>query len=155
MAQQRSLARYPGSIYPGSPRLGDLFEQFLEEMHDYDDSSSIFTWAEIPKVDIRETKKAVVVEAEIPGMTGEDIDVTVNGDYLRIKGEKRHESKQENDQYYRAERRYGTFERTVKLPAEVTENKSCATYKNGVLTISLPKKKASEQEARRIEVKSA
>ncbi len=71
MAQQRPLARHPGSIYPGSPRLGDLFEQFLEEMHDYDDSLAGFAKSEIPKVDIRESKKAVVVEAEIPGMTGE------------------------------------------------------------------------------------
>lgn len=155
MAPQRSLAKYPGSSYPGFPRLGDLFEEFLEEIYENEDSSAVFTRAEIPKVDVRETKKAVVVEAEIPGMTGEDIDVTVNGDVLRIRGEKHNESKQEDDQYYRVERRYGTFERAVKLPAEVTENKSCARYKNGVLTISLPKKKASEQEARRIEVKTA
>ena len=95
----------------------------------------------LPNVDVQETDKSVHVDAELPGMSEKDLEVslTPKGDALILKGEKKMEHEREEKGVYRAERSYGAFERTVPLPATVDPNKVEATFKDGVLCIDLQK----------------
>jgi HSP20 family protein len=106
-----------------------------------------------PTMDIKETDTAVEVVAEVPGVRGEDLDLSVVGDTLTIKGEKKEEKEEKGKSMYRVERRYGRFERSVALPAEVNVDKAEAHYKDGILKISLPKKEPSAVKVRQIPVK--
>jgi len=90
-------------------------------------------------VDMYETDDALVVKATVPGLKPEEIEVTITGDLLTIKGEFRSEEKTEKRNYLRQERRFGSFCRQVSLPAGVDSNKAKATFENGVLTLDLPK----------------
>ncbi|MFW6237414.1 MAG: Hsp20/alpha crystallin family protein [Desulfosudaceae bacterium] len=105
-----------------------------------------------PDLDIREGKKDITVEAEIPGMNKEDIHVSLQGRHLTIKGEKSRENETTEKGLYRKERSYGFFNRTVELPAEVDESAITATYKKGVLKVEL--KKAKEAQGRAIAIKT-
>jgi HSP20 family protein len=89
--------------------------------------------------EIEETDKDIVVRVEAPGMEKEDCHVTIDGSMLRVKGEKRFERATSDSTYHVMERAYGVFERTIPLPREVAADKAEASYKNGVLTIRLPK----------------
>lgn len=93
----------------------------------------------IPPVDVSETEKEVLVKAELPGMDPKDIDVSVQGRLLSIRGERKQESEQKGKNFHRIERSYGSFSRTVELPAEVDEGGVKAAYKRGVLNLSMPK----------------
>ncbi|HXF48214.1 MAG TPA: Hsp20/alpha crystallin family protein [Verrucomicrobiae bacterium] len=94
-------------------------------------------WA--PMVDVAETKDEVIVRAEVPGMTKEDISVTLQDNVLTLRGEKKQEKVENGTTYHRMERSYGNFVRSFTLPTVVREDKTKATYKDGVLTITLPK----------------
>jgi HSP20 family protein len=97
-----------------------------------------------PAFDVSETEKELIVEAEISGMDKKDIKINLSNGVLTIQGEKKHEKKEENENYHCVERRYGTFSRTMRLPVEVDPEKVDATYKNGLLTVTLPKSGAVE-----------
>jgi HSP20 family protein len=106
-----------------------------------------------PSVDVNEGKTSITVKAEISGIDKKDINVSLNGRILTIKGEKKQE-KEENDKYhYRMECSYGRFNRSIELPAEVDASKVKAKFKKGVLTVELQKVKESEHV--KIEVKTA
>jgi len=92
-----------------------------------------------PLIDITEDTKAITVKAEMPGLDTKDLDITLENGLLTIRGEKTEEKKEEDKYYHRVERRYGGFCRTMRLPVEVKSDKIDATYKNGILTIVLPK----------------
>jgi HSP20 family protein len=94
-------------------------------------------WA--PAVDMYETKEDLVVKAELPGVSEKDIHLSVNGDMLSLKGERRWEHETTHEGVYRMERWYGKFERTLPLPFPVEAGKVKANYREGVLTVSLPK----------------
>lgn len=94
-------------------------------------------WA--PVVDLYETKDDVVVSFEIPGVREKDVNVSVTGDLLTVKGERRLGQEIEDESYHRLERVYGTFERTIQLPMRVQAEKVKATYRDGVLEVKLPK----------------
>jgi HSP20 family protein len=102
-----------------------------------------------PSLDITETKNDIVVKAEIPGMDPKDIDISLTNDILTIKGEKKQEKEEKEENYHLIERSYGKFIRLVRLPGEVKSDKISASYKNGVLNITLPK----SEEAKKKEVK--
>jgi HSP20 family protein len=104
-------------------------------------------------VDVSETAKEIIVRAELPGMDPKDIDISIQGNLLTLKGERRQEKEEEGENYHRIERSFGAFSRTLQLPAEVDLEKVNATYKDGVLKIALPKTEAAG--VRRIEVKTA
>jgi HSP20 family protein len=106
----------------------------------------------LPSVDITEGKKEITVKAEIPGVEPEDMDISISGKLLTIKGEKKQEKEQKEENYHRMERSYGYFNRTIELPAEVDSEKVDASYKKGVLKIEL--KKTREAESKKIEIKS-
>jgi len=109
----------------------------------------------VPKVDVKEEDKEIIVLAELPGMDQKDIDLTVTTDSVRISGEKRHEKEEEEKDYYRHERFCGSFDRVIDLPAEVDENKAEAEFSKGVLTIRLPKSEAAQAKQKKIKIKSA
>jgi HSP20 family protein len=101
-----------------------------------------------PTLDMYEEKNDVVVKAEVPGLSKENIEITLSDSTLTIKGEKKKEEEVKEKDYYRCEREYGSFLRTVALPAEVKSDGAIANFKNGVLEIRLPK----SDEARKKEV---
>jgi HSP20 family protein len=93
----------------------------------------------MPAVDIFEKDDKFVVKAELPGMKEEDIDVSVVGNTLTIKGEKKTETEVKEEDYYRCERSYGSFYRSIPLPSTVDASKIEASYEGGVLEVTLPK----------------
>lgn len=95
----------------------------------------------MPSVDVSETAKEIIVRAEIPGMEAKDIDVNLDGNVLTIKGERKRDHEVRDENFHRVERSYGSFHRSLQLPAEVEGDKIKATYKKGVLKITLPKTK--------------
>ena len=107
----------------------------------------------MPAVDMSENKEEIVVHAEIPGMDAKDIDISLNGRVLTMKGERKQEQEEKEKNYHRIERRYGSFTRSFELPADVDGNKVKAAYKDGVLTLNLPKTK--EQSVKKIEIKTS
>lgn len=107
-------------------------------------------WA--PAVDVSETADKVVVKAEVPGIEAKDIDISLSGDVLTIKGEKKSEREEKKENYHLVERSYGSFSRSLRLPAAVKADKIEASYKQGVLTVTCPKKEEVKPKA--IEVKT-
>jgi len=93
----------------------------------------------VPALDVFEKEDKFVVKAEIPGMKDDDIDISVVGDTLTIKGEKKTESEVKEEDYYCCERSYGNFYRSIALPATVNTSKIEANFEDGILEISLPK----------------
>lgn len=109
------------------------------------------TW--VPVVDVRETKDELILQAELPGLTSNDVDVSVENGVLALTGEKRHEVQEgkEGSEYHLIERRYGRFERRFTLPRSVDAEKVRAEFSHGVLQVTLPKVEAAKP--RKIEVK--
>ena len=103
-------------------------------------------------VDMYETDNEVVVTTAMPGVKPEDVDITITGDTLTIKGETKSETKIEKANYLRQERRYGQFARTVSLPVPVQADRAEAKFKDGVLTLSIPK--AEEAKPKVIKVRT-
>jgi HSP20 family protein len=100
-------------------------------------------------------EQEVVITAELPGLDSKDFDVTLSGDVLTIKGEKKDEREEKNGDMQYLERRFGSFSRSVRLPFEAADEKVDAKYEKGVLTVRVPKPAELAKAARRIEVKSA
>ena len=126
-----------------------LFERFLEPV--WREATPLGAWE--PKVDVAETKDTITVKAEVPGVDQKDIAVSVADGVLTIKGEKEEEKEEKDKQYHRVERSYGAFARVMRLPAAVDSGKATAAFKDGVITITLPK--APEAKGTTIPVKAA
>jgi len=107
-----------------------------------------------PMVDVSEDDKAFHITADLPGITEKDIDVTLSGDTLTIGGERREEREEKDRNYHFSERRFGSFRRAFSLPAGVDRDKIEANFKNGVLSVTLPKTPEAMQQQKRIEVKT-
>ncbi len=103
----------------------------------------------LPMLDVSETKNDYVVKAELPGIDPKDIDISLMDDVLTIKGEKKQEKEEKEENYHVIERCYGSFSRSVRLPGQVQSDKINATFKNGVLKVTLPK----TEEAKKKEIK--
>jgi HSP20 family protein len=112
-----------------------LFERFWDD--DFREWPALAEWK--PKLDVADTKEALVVKAETPGIDPKEIELTLRDQILTIKGEKKQEKEEKEEQYYRLERGYGAFARMIRLPAPVDASKVTATFKNGLLTVKLPK----------------
>jgi len=132
------------------PAVSRLFDEFF---NDFPFTSSVVEGKEnwIPSVDILEKEGNIVLRAELPGMNEKEIELKVEGDTLILKGERKMESEDKKSNYHRIERSYGSFTRSFRLPDTVDSEKIDADYKNGVLTITIPKK--SEVKPREIPVK--
>ena len=108
-----------------------------------------------PSVNVSETDEAIEATFELPGVSEEDVDVTLTRDGLIVSGEKREETKEEGKDYYHQERSYGYFRRTIPLSADaVDRDKVEATFDKGVLTVTLPKREEARRVSRRIPVKT-
>jgi HSP20 family protein len=103
-----------------------------------------------PTVDVFEEGDDVVVKAELPGMGRENIDVKVTDDAITISGEKKKEEKVEKKNYYRMERSYGSFTRSLRLPAEVQSEKATAKFKEGVLEVRIPKTEEAKKKEKKV-----
>lgn len=104
----------------------------------------------LPVVNVKETEEALEVTAEVPGLKPEEIEVSLIGDVLTLKGEKKEEREETKGDYHLVERRFGSFQRSFRLPMEVERDKLSAKHKDGVLSITLPK--AKKQTATTIKV---
>jgi HSP20 family protein len=107
-----------------------------------------------PRIDVVDADKEVKISAELPGMEDKDIEVLLTGDVLTIKGEKKEEREEKGKDYYRSERSYGSFVRTISLPIEVDTASVEASFKKGVLTISLPKTARAVGSAKKISIRT-
>jgi len=105
----------------------------------------------MPRMELRETDTELRISAELPGVAEQDIDVSLDDDVLTIRGEKRSERREERESTSFTERAYGTFQRSMRLPYRVDPKMVTASFRNGVLTVALPRNPAQEQ-ARRIPV---
>jgi HSP20 family protein len=157
----RSLEPFrPGNLRPmGDPfssfrrRMDQLFDDFFAPMEPR--NRGAFAGGAWPSVDVDETEKGYHVTAELPGLEQKDVDVQLSENTLTIKGEKREERNEGNGGRRYAERTYGRFERVIPFESEVDADKVQATFKNGVLTVDLPKNPKARDRARHIEVKAA
>jgi HSP20 family protein len=139
-----NLTRYqrPEVAWPGFGRLSSLRDE-LDRLFESPWTELAYTsqllsgWT--PALDIHEDKDNFIVRAELPGMRREDIGVSLHDGALSLSGERKMEKKFEEAEVYRTERFFGKFQRTVSLPAAVAADKVKAQYKDGVLTITLPK----------------
>jgi HSP20 family protein len=105
----------------------------------------------LPAVDVAETKNEIVVNVEIPGMDPKEFDISLSEGTLTIRGEKK-QDRVEEENYHLTERRYGTFSRWIPLPQEVESDKISSSYKNGVLTVTLPKSEGTKGKEIKIKV---
>ena len=126
-----------------------LFDGFFSEFGGAAKTLQSFT----PRIDVTENEKEVRITAELPGVEEKDVEVSLSGDAITIKGEKR-EEKEEKGEQYRFERSYGSFRRTFSLPCEVDADKASAAFKKGVLTVTLPKT-ANAAKTKKIAVKGS
>ena len=104
------------------------------------------------RVDVSETERDVTVTAELPGVDANDVDVQVVGQMMTLRGEKKQESEDKQRDYHFVERRYGSFSRTLQLPASVDADKVDARFKNGVLTVTIAKR--PDARSKKIEVRA-
>ncbi|MBS3750402.1 MAG: Hsp20/alpha crystallin family protein [Anaerolineales bacterium] len=137
--------------------MNQLFDDFFQrpfEMSPFRGESSL-AGDFIPQMDVTETEKEIKISVELPGMDAEDIDISMTGNRLSLKGEKREEKEEKGERFYRSERSYGSFQRSIPLPEEVQEEEIEATYINGVLNVNLPKSPGARKGTKKIEIQSS
>ena len=130
-------------------------DQLQREMNRLFNASSkgrVFTAPSYPAINIWANDEGQLISAEMPGVNPEDIDIDVTGDALSISGERKPDKVMKDAHYHRRERSYGSFSRTVQLPFMVDTNKVEASFKNGILMISLPRAEADKP--KKITIKS-
>jgi HSP20 family protein len=157
--------------WEGEDRPFDAYRREMDALHR--DMDRLFTglWGEsggtalpdvwgrrrelVPQLDVTEDDKAFHVGIELPGMDEKDVDVTLSDRVLTIRGEKKEEKEQKEKDFFRRERAYGSFRRTLEVPSEVDAGKIEASFRKGVLTIDLPKTQEAQQKVKHISVKAA
>ncbi|MCD6416762.1 MAG: Hsp20/alpha crystallin family protein [Planctomycetes bacterium] len=135
------VRRRPNSLRRdlGSP-FWNLFEDFFGEVAGRSLLPKL--WSEdgfLPAINVSEDKEKVTVTAEVPGMAKDDLEVSLDNGVLTLRGEKKEENVSDETNFHRVERRYGRFERRMRLPSYVDAEKTDASYKDGVLTLEIPK----------------
>ena len=114
-----------------------IFDEAVNKSRDYNDEVSKCDWR--PIVDIYDTEKSIIINAELPGVTKDSITLDVKENILILKGERKSEEKVRNENYYRKERCFGTFERAFTLPSAIDPAKITANFKDGILKVEIPK----------------
>lgn len=150
------VTKKPGEIVSRGEEFEHWLDRFMEDMwrRPFPSLFGRERWLPIrplgirmPSLDVYEEKDSVVVKAELPGMKKEDIEVNLTGETLTIKGEKQEDKEVKEDDYYRRERSYGSFLRSVDLPCEVKSGEIKASFKDGVLEIRMPKTEEAKKKA--------
>lgn len=150
------------------------FESFLHEMDElHKEMNRLFenfwkgygsenvlahTWQQealMPRVDETEDEQAIHIKIELPGMSEQDVDLTLSSGVLTVRGKKEREQEEEHKDFYRKERSFGSFKRVLPIPAEVDESKIEAKFEKGVLHIELPKTEEARSKIKHIPVKAA
>ena len=147
-------------------RYGDMdpFQMMTEHMHrlfdDYTGFNKVPSLFESPlagvvspRIDVSENEKEVMITAELPGLEEKDVELLLSPETLTIKGEKKVESEEKERDYYRTERAYGSFCRTIGLPGGIDKDKAEATFKRGVLKVMMPKTVQAQKEVKKLEIK--
>jgi HSP20 family protein len=142
-------------LYSFQQRMNDMFDEFFGGFNlalpgALEERVGAFR----PSIDVKEGEKEIVVKAELPGLEEKDIEVLLAEDTLTIKGEKKEEKEDKGKNYYHLERSYGVFHRVIPLPAEVDAKKVEAKFKNGVLSIVLPKTEKAKATGKKISIKT-
>ncbi len=137
----------PAVAYLNREPFARLFENFFSEAAQGEEVSNR-NW--VPPVDIQETEEGYRLQAELPGLTKEDIDITLENNVLRLSGERKFERDVKKENFHRVERTYGTFSRAFALPQQVNAEGVQAGFENGVLTILVPK--AEQAKPRKISI---
>ena len=133
-------------------RMNRLFDQSLSKTR-ADDEEGLATSTWLPAVDIFETADTIVMKAELPGVSRENIDIQVRDNTLTLKGERKFEREVKNENYLRIERSYGAFQRAFSLPTVIQQDKIKAVSKDGVLEVTLPKAELAKPKQVKIDVK--
>jgi len=128
----------------------DPLVRFMEDFFNGEATQELSNRAWSPAVDIRETDDSYLVHAELPGLTKDDIQITLENNILKLTGERRFEKDVNEEQFHRIERAYGTFTRAFSMPSRVDGDKVKANFKDGVLTITVPK--LEEAKPRKIDI---
>ena len=132
-----------------------IFDDFFTGFNTFPAGRSEGSWGGFsPTVDIKESEKELTIKAELPGINEKDIDVSLANDVLTIQGEKKEEKEEKDKGYYYAERSFGSFRRVLPLPAGVDTQKAEASFKKGVLTITVPKTEEARSKVKKIAIKS-
>jgi HSP20 family protein len=138
MTKEQNLMKRQEILPQKNYALSTFFDLFLEILQQRGAAIELPDfWT--PKIDVYESSTAVTLEIEVPGMDPQDFAIRVDGDLINIKGEKRRVESLTEGVYTRMERRYGLFERTLRLSSEVNGQKTATMYEHGVLKITLPK----------------
>ncbi|MDD5563542.1 MAG: Hsp20/alpha crystallin family protein [Thermoanaerobaculaceae bacterium] len=131
-------------------RMNRVFNDVWGQTHRPEEDYISGSW--MPAVDVRETKDALEIAAELPGLDPKDVDVSVDNGVLTLKGSRTFEKAVEGETYHRVERAYGSFERSFSLPTNVDPEKVRASYRHGVLHLTLPKREEAKPKSISIKV---
>jgi HSP20 family protein len=127
-----------------------LFDSFFSGLPERRKGLLESEWA--PSIDVAETDEDIVVTAELPGVKQEEVDITIADDVLTLKGEKKEEKEVKEKNYHRIERSYGSFQRSISLPTGTKADKAKATYKDGILSVTIPKAEEAKPKQIKIDV---
>ncbi len=124
------------------------------EMNHFFESSpfGVFGRSTSPRIDVYQTENSVILKAEIPGVSKDDLNVYVDENSIRLSGQTKKGDDYKEDNVYRTERYYGSFSRTIPLPVEVKSEQAKAEYKDGILSITVPKVETTKMKGRRIDI---
>lgn len=135
--------------------MNHLFDGFLED----NGLPALRPWSvdgtDFPAIDMIENEKNYKIRAELPGMDPDEVEVSVTNGFLTVKGEKEEEKEEEGENYLRRESSYGAFQKTLALPEAADMERAEATYRNGILTIEVPKKAEALQKPKVLTVRKA
>lgn len=145
----RELDRWPSDFFGIQREINRVFDNFVRGGVQADESFMSSYWT--PAVDIAEQENEFIVKMELPGVNKDEVKISLESNILTIKGEKKQEKEEKSKNLHRVERSYGSFQRSFTLPTSVKSEKIDAMFKDGVLSISLPK--AEEAKPKQIEVK--
>jgi len=152
-----AIQRTENPIYSLQQEMNRLFDDFFSadfgltpfKGFGFSEGLGVFS----PSIDVAENDKEIKISAELPGLSEDDIEVSLTSDTLTISGEKKAEKEDKGKNYYRMERSYGSFRRVIPLPCEVETDKADATFKKGVLNIVLPKTPQAQASVKKIAIK--
>lgn len=145
----RELANFPSDILSMQKEINHMFDRFFRGGTVADDGIMTTNW--LPAVDLIEKDDEFVAKVELPGVNKDDVKITMQDNILTVRGEKKEEKETRQSNYHRLERSYGSFQRSFTLPNAVKADKVEAQYKDGILTITLPK--SEEAKRKQIEVR--
>ena len=134
------------------PSLREEMDKMFEDFFGKPGCPSIAEGAWVPPIDVEETKKDIIVIMDIPAIDPKEVSISIIEDRVTIKGERRREEEVKEVSYYRSERFYGSFQRIIQLPSEVVGDKAKASYKDGILKITIPKSQRAVPKEVKVEV---